>query len=77
VISQSVRFNGYQTAYPAGAAICEIVYGLSGDPGLQQLLMADTMEYKNLVTNICQITKLSEQELEMKWSETLKKYHSQ
>lgn len=77
VISQSVRFNGYQTAYPAGAAICEIVHGLSGDPGLQQLLMADTMEFKNLVTTICLITKLSEQELEMKWSETLKKYHPQ
>lgn len=76
VISQSVRFNGYQTAYPAGAAICEIVHGLSGDPGLQQLLMADTMEFKNLVTTICLITKLSEQELEMKWSETLKKYRN-
>lgn len=76
VISQSERFNGYQTAYPAGAAICEIVYGHSGDQGLLQLLMADTMEYKNLVTTICLITKLSEQELETKWSETLKKYRN-
>ncbi|MCS4435835.1 hypothetical protein [Aquiflexum gelatinilyticum] len=76
VISQSERFNGYQTAYPAGAAICELVHGHSGDQGLLQLLMADTMEYKNLVTTICLITKLSEQELEMKWSETLKKYRN-
>ena len=75
VISQSERYNGYQTAYPAGAAICELVHGHKGDQGLMQLLMADTMEYKNLVKTICLITKLSEQELEMKWSETLKKYH--
>ena len=26
VISQKVPFNGYQTAYPAGAAICELVF---------------------------------------------------
>jgi hypothetical protein len=77
VISQSERFNGYQTAYPAGAAICELVHGHSRDQGLLQLLMADTMEYRNLVRTICLITKLSEQELEMKWSETLKKYHPQ
>lgn len=71
VLSQSVRFNGYQTAYPAGAAICEIVCNICGDKGLIKLLSANTSDFKNMIESVCSITNLSKLELEQKWKEIL------
>ena len=67
VVSQTVRFNGYQTAYPAGAAICELVYKLQGDEGLKLLLLANTTHFESLIQTVCSITGLTEQELETEW----------
>ncbi len=72
VVSQSIRFHGYQTAYPAGAAICEVIHQLKGDEGLKQLLLADTSSYEKLVSAVCSITELNSNELEKKWLEVLK-----
>ena len=77
VISQSVRFNGYQTAYPAGAGICELVYNLSGDEGLIQLMKSDTKEYSTIIKTTCSITRLTEPELETEWNKTIKQYYRQ
>jgi len=67
VVSQTVSFNGYQTAYPAGAAICELVYNLQGDEGLKQLLLANTIGFESLIQTVCSITGLNEQALEAEW----------
>ncbi|MFZ6052566.1 hypothetical protein [Halocola ammonii] len=67
VLSQSVSSNGYQTAYPAGAAICELVYEKSGDEGLIQLMKADTTTYKDIIKAVSSITELSEEEIEEEW----------
>lgn len=72
IISQTVRFNGYQTAYPAGAGICELVYKHCGDQGLKQLLLSDTKDFSSIVQTVCLITNLSEQELENEWNEIIK-----
>jgi hypothetical protein len=77
VISQTMMFNGYHTAYPAGAGICELVYEWGGDDGLIQLLKADTDSYEDIVTTVCSITKLTEQELEGEWNEILMRYNRQ
>lgn len=75
VVSQSEMFNGYQTAYPAGAAICELIYNQLGDEGLIQLMHAKTEGFTEIIESACSITNLSEQELETKWNETVTKYY--
>jgi len=74
-ISQEERNNGYQTAYPTGAAICELVYQQKGHVGLKKLMTADTKGYTNIVQSVCSITDLTEQELEYKWKEVLEMYY--
>ncbi|SOE23808.1 hypothetical protein SAMN06298216_4189 [Spirosomataceae bacterium TFI 002] len=75
VLSQAVTYNGYQTAYPTGAGICELVHELRGDNGLSQLLHADTSGYQEILEAACSITMLTENELEAKWETTIQKYY--
>lgn len=77
IVSQSVEFNGYQTAYPAGAGICELVYELNGDEGLKQLIKSNTEEYHSIIKTVCSITKLTESELETEWNIIMGKYYRQ
>lgn len=74
VVSQEIRFNGYQTAYPAGAAICELVYEVAGDGGLKELLAADTSDYERIVASLVQITGKSIGEIALKWTAVFAKY---
>jgi hypothetical protein len=74
VISQEVRFNGYQTAYPAGAAICELVFNKTGDRGLLLLMQSNTMGYENIISAIMRITNLSREEIVKEWQEVVLKY---
>lgn len=74
IVSQEVRYNGYQTAYPAGAAICELVFELFGDEGLKQLMMQNTSDYNQLVATIEKVTGLSLEEIEDRWAKILSKY---
>lgn len=67
VISQALKFNGYQTAYPAGAALCELVYKIKGDNGLKILMAANTKNFDNLITTISSITGLNRLEIETQW----------
>ena len=74
VMSQSVPFNGYQTAYPAGAAICELVYEKKGNQGLIELMHADTRTYQDIIKTVSSITELSEEEVEEEWVKIAGKY---
>jgi len=71
VVSQTIRFNGYQTAYPAGAVICELVYSEKGDNGLLKLMLSDTSDYETILTSIKEITDLTEESIISKWEEIL------
>jgi hypothetical protein len=75
-VSQEIKFNGYQTAYPAGAGICELVYYQSGDKGLNLLASADTESYGAIVAAVSSITKLSEKEIENEWLQVVMKYEN-
>jgi hypothetical protein len=74
VVSQREAYDGFQTAYPAGAGICELVFGMKGDQGLSELLYADTSDYDNLVKSVCEITGLSLEALVKEWELVLSKY---
>lgn len=77
VISQTVRFNGYQTAYPAGAGICELIDEKKGDEGLIELLKADTETYQEIINIVSSITNLTEKEIEKEWLRIMNKYYRQ
>ena len=70
-ISQTTRFNGYQTAYPAGAAICELVYKVSGDKGIIQLMTANTIGFDNIIQTVSGITGLNQEEIEIEWKKII------
>lgn len=74
VVSQTVRFNGYQTAYPAGAALCELVYSKKGDQGLINLIHSDTSNMENIIKSISKITGLNRKEIESEWTKVLNNY---
>jgi hypothetical protein len=71
VVSQEVRFNGYQTAYPAGAALCSIVYSRANDKGLLELMTADTSTFEKTVATVLEITGLTVDALEKEWTQLL------
>jgi len=73
VVSQGISFNGYQTAYPAGAAICELVYNKTGDKGLLQLINANTENYEEIVNVLIKITNLTLEEIISEWGKIVLK----
>lgn len=76
VIAQTLEFNGYQTEYPAGAGICELIYNLKGDDGLKQLMLSDTKNYDAIIQTVSSITGLSAQEIELEWKKIIGKYRA-
>lgn len=74
VVSQEMRFNGYQTSYPGGAAICELVFNHSGDQGLIQLVKGNTSDYDNIMLTVRNITKLTNVEVVKRWEEVVLQY---
>ena len=73
VLTQKVAYNGYQTAYPGGAAICELISKLEGDNGLQKLLIMDTSNYNTLLQTLETITGFSKEEIAAEWEGILNK----
>jgi len=74
VVSQSVRFHGYQTAYPAGAALCELVYQMKGDKGLKALMLANTNGYDNICSSMRSITGLEQDDVAKRWNAIVMTY---
>ncbi len=74
VVSQKVRFNGYQTAYPTGAIICEIIYKHKGVDGIKQLIAENTSDYNNIIDAITNITDLHLEEFISEWNNFLINY---
>ena len=73
VVSQKIRFNGYQTAYPAGAALCELVYSRQGEEGIRRLIAADTSDYEHLMTTMMDITQLDANEIAEEWKDIIRR----
>jgi hypothetical protein len=74
VVSQREAYDGFQTAYPAGAGICELVFNMKEDQGLSDLMYTDTSDYDNLIKSVCEITGLSLEALILEWELVLSKY---
>lgn len=74
ILSQKVKYLGYPTAYPAGAALCEMAYQAKGDEGLRLLMHLNTLNYDDLISAMQTITLLSKDQLLIEWKNTLLKY---
>ena len=67
-------YKGYQVAYPAGAALCELVFELKGEKGLNVLINGNTSTKKELTVLLTESLDLTEQEIETKWNLILTKF---
>lgn len=74
IFSKKVQFNGYQLAYPAGAAVCELVYQRKGDEGINKLIRGDSSDKKALLHLLSVILTLDEEEIINQWETTVLTY---
>lgn len=74
IFNHKNRYNGYQVAYPAGAAICELIDDLKGDSSLNVLINGNTSTKTDLMGLLTKTLQLSEQEIETKWQQVVVKY---
>lgn len=68
--------SGYQTAYPTGSVIAEIVFEEKGYPGIVKLCKADTRKAEDILKVICSISGLNKNQFERKFREKLLAYES-
>lgn len=74
LLNNSASWNGYQTAYPTGSILAEIVFDKTGYDGLRKLIQSNTTSEKDISMVIQKITKLNKVQLEREFKMKLKKY---
>lgn len=74
LLNNSASWNGYQTAYPVGSVLAEIVYEAKGYQGLRTLIESNTKSYEEMITTLTEITKLSKKNLEKAFRKKLNGY---
>mgnify|MGYP007026480648 CR=1 FL=1 len=50
ILNNTTQWNGYQSAYPGGALICEVIHETSGDKGINQLIRGNTKTYSEIIS---------------------------
>lgn len=63
ILNNQVNWNGYPVAYPAGALVCELIYELKGDNGINQLARGRTNDYNEIMSLLQDILALSHHEI--------------
>lgn len=74
LLMNSSTWNGYQTAYPVGSIIAEIVFDKSGYKGLRQLIEANTENSTKIYDIIFKTTKLNKTQFEKEFRKRLRTY---
>lgn len=75
IFDLKVRYNGYQIAYPAGAAICEIVYKHKKDEGLKELINGNSSNKESLLQLLTTLLSMNKDEIIQLWKTTILIYH--
>lgn len=76
LLLNTTEHNAYQTAYPTGSVIAEIIYDLKGYPGIVKLCEADTRKSEDILKEVCNISGLNKTQFERKFREKLQAYES-
>ena len=50
VLNNTTQWNGYPSAYPGGALICEVIHEISGDEGINKLVRGNTKNYNEIIS---------------------------
>jgi len=74
LLENSASWNGYQTAYPTGSVLAEIVYEKNGYEGLKKLILANTKSRDDIYKTLAEITKLNKKQLEKEFRKRLVAY---
>ncbi len=74
LLNNSASWNGYQTAYPTGSILAEIVYENAGFNGIRSLIVSSTINDQLIYDVICKITKMNKQQLEKEFRKKLYTY---
>ncbi len=74
IFDLKVRYNGYQVAYPAGAAICEIVQKYKKDNGLKELINGNSSDKASLINLLTSILDMNKTEITQLWKTTILTY---
>ena len=62
ILNNTTKWNGYPSAYPGGALICEVIHEASGDEGLNQLVRGNTKTYSEIISLTGRVLQLNEAE---------------
>jgi hypothetical protein len=60
ILNNTTEWNGYPSAYPGGALICEVIHEVSGDEGLNQLVRGNTKTYSEIIGLTSRVLQLKE-----------------
>jgi len=63
ILNNQTEWNGYPSAYPGGALICEVIYEIKGDNGITELARGKTNGYDEIINTTQNILKMSEAEV--------------
>ncbi len=50
ILNNATQWNGYPSAYPGGALICEVIFETKGDEGINQLVKGNTKKYSEIMS---------------------------
>ena len=58
ILNNTTQWNGYPSAYPGGALICEVIHEISGDEGINKLVRGNTKNYNEIISIMGSILQL-------------------
>lgn len=68
-------WRGYNSLYPAGAILCELVYNKKGEEGIRQLINTDTSNARMVLSLVLEITQLDRATFKKEWESILLSYN--
>jgi len=74
ILNNQTKWNGYQTAYPGGALICEVIYEQKGEVGINELAQGKTKGYDEIISLTKNIIKMTETEVLQLIEQKLKEF---
>jgi hypothetical protein len=74
ILNNQTEWNGYPVAYPGGALICEFIYEIKGDRGINNLARGKTNNYDEIISLTKDILQIKEAEVVKLIERKIKEY---
>jgi hypothetical protein len=63
ILNNKTEWNGYPSAYPGGALICEVIHEKKGDEGIRKLIKGNTNNFNEIINLTMNILKIKKHEV--------------